>query len=148
MTTILEMIEGLKLPAKRIFVRTGKRDYLKDYRDIDIALDTFPYAGGASTATALYMGVPVISLRSETHSSRLGASMLSAAGHTEWIAEDARAYERLAVEMAENIDAVRANRAALRRDLEASALMDEKAYLKAFSAEIERMWEKYGDFKR
>ena len=74
--------------------------------------------------------------------------MLSAAGHTEWIAEDARAYERLAVEMAENIDAVRANRAALRRDLEASALMDEKAYLKAFSAEIERMWEKYGDFKR
>ena len=147
-TTILEMIEGLKLPAKRIFVRTGKRDYLKDYGDIDIALDTFPYAGGASTATALYMGVPVISLRSETHSSRLGASMLSAAGHTEWIAEDARAYERLAVEMAENIDAVRANRAALRTDLEASALMDEKAYLKAFSAEIERMWEKYGDFKR
>ena len=64
-TTILEMIEGLKLPAKRIFVRTGKRDYLKDYGDIDIALDTFPYAGGASTATALYMGVPVISLRSE-----------------------------------------------------------------------------------
>ena len=140
-TTILEMIEGLKLPAKRIFVRTGRRDYLGDYGDIDIALDTFPYTGGASTATALYMGVPVITLRGETHhAARLGASMLTAAGKTEWIAEDVRAYENLAVRMAEEIAAVRASRAALRTKVEKSALMDGGAYLAAFMDEIERLW--------
>ena len=140
-TTILEMIDGLKLPAKRIFVRTGRRDYLGDYGDIDIALDTFPYTGGASTATALYMGVPVITLRGETHhAARLGASMLTAAGKTEWIAEDVRAYENLAVWMAEEIAAVRASRAALRTKVEKSALMDGGAYLAAFMDEIERLW--------
>ena len=148
-TTILEMIEGLKLPAKRIFVRTGKRDYLGDYGDIDIALDTFPYAGGASTATALYMGVPVVSLRGETHhASRLGAAMLTAAGKTEGIATGARAYEQLAVRMAEDIAAVRLSRAALRAEVEKSALMDVDAYLAAFTAEIERLWAERGDFSR
>ena len=146
-TTVLEMIECLKLPAKRIFVRTGKRDYLADYGDIDIALDTFPYTGGASTATALYMGVPVITLRGETHhASRLGATMLTTAGHADWIAEDAHSYERLAVQMAAEIATVRANRAALRADVEASALMDGASYLRAFTDMIECLWA--GDFVR
>ena len=146
-TTIREMVTWLKLPAKRIIVRTGRHDYLKDYGDIDIALDTFPYAGGASTATALYMGVPVITLRGETHhASRLGATMLTAAGKTSWIAEDAHAYERIAVQMAEDIAAVRANRAALRVEVEASALMDETSYLGAFMDMIERLWA--GEFVR
>ena len=148
-TTILEMIEGLKLPAKRIFVRTGKRDYLGDYGDIDIALDTFPYTGGASTATALYMGVPIVSLRGETHhASRLGAAMLTAAGKSAWIAEDARTYENLAVRMAEDIAAVRASRAALRAEVEKSALTDGASYLSAVTGEIERLWVQRGDFAR
>ena len=147
-TTILEMIEGLKLPAKRIFVRTGKRDYLGDYGDIDIALDTFPYAGGASTATALYMGVPVVTMRGETHAARLGASMLTAAGHAEWIADDARTYENLAVRMAEDIAAVRASRTALRGEAEKSALMDGASYLSAVTDAIERIWAERGDFSR
>ena len=148
-TTILEMIEGLKLPAKRIFVRTGKHDYLGDYGDIDIALDTFPYTGGASTATSLYMGVPVITLRGQTHhAARLGASMLTAAGKTAWIADDVRAYEQMAVHMAEDIVGVRTNRTALRAEVEASALMDRTAYLTAFTSEIERLWVERGDFTR
>ena len=148
-TTILEMIEGLKLPAKRIFVRTGKRDYLGDYGDVDIALDTFPYTGGASTATALYMGVPVLSLRGETHhASRLGAAMLTAAGKSAWIAEDARAYENLAVRMAEDIAAVRASRSELRAEVEKSALMDGASYLSAVTDAIERIWAERGDFAR
>ena len=148
-TTILEMIEGLKLPAKRIFVRTGKRDYLGDYGDIDIALDTFPYTGGASTATTLYMGVPIVSLRGETHhASRLGAAMLTAAGKSAWIAEDARTYENLAVRMAEDIAVVRASRTALRAEVEKSALMDGAAYLSAATGEIERVWAECGDFAR
>lgn len=145
-TTILEMLDGIKLPMKRIFVRRGKQDYLADYGDIDIALDTFPYAGGASTATALYMGVPVVSLRGETHASRLGASILTAAGCAEWIGADERAYEQIAVDLASRIDEVRAGRAALRAQVEASPLMDEAAYLRAAEETIARMWAKRGDF--
>ncbi|WP_295163767.1 O-linked N-acetylglucosamine transferase, SPINDLY family protein [Selenomonas sp. F0473] len=145
-TTILEMLDGMKLPMKRIFVRRGKKDYLADYGDIDIALDTFPYAGGASTATALYMGVPVVSLRGETHASRLGASVLTAAGHPEWIGADERAYEEIAVNLAARIDEVRAGRAALRAAVETSPLTDETAYLRAAEETIARFWAARGDF--
>ena len=93
------------------------------------------------------MGVPVVSLRGETHhASRLGAAMLTAAGKTEWIATGARAYEQLAVRMAEDIAAVRLSRAALRAEVEKSALMDGAAYLSAVTGEIERMWAERGDF--
>ena len=92
------------------------------------------------------MGVPVVTLRGETHhASRLGAAMLTAAGHADWIAEDARAYEQLAVQMAEDIVAVRARRADLRAEVEASALMDGARYLAAFISEIERLWAECGD---
>ena len=91
----------------------------------------------------------VVTLRGETHhASRLGAAMLTAAGKTEWIATGARAYEQLAVRMAEDIAAVRLSRVALRAAVEQSALMDVDAYLAAFTAEIERLWAERGDFSR
>ena len=144
-TTILEMLEGLKLPMKRIYVRQGKRDYIGDYGDIDIMLDTFPYAGAASAATSLYMGVPFVTLEGVTHAGRLGASILTAARQTEWIAPDVRAYERIAVRLGEDITAVRSGRSALRTALEKSPLMDVASYTEHVFAVLESAWAKYGD---
>ena len=74
--------------------------------------------------------------------------MLTAAGKAAWIAESAQAYERLALQMAEHLGEVRANRAALRAEVEASALMNGAEYLSAFTSEIERLWAERGDFVR
>ena len=147
-TTILEMLEGLKLPMKHIYVRKGKNDYLGSYGDVDIMLDTFPYAGAASAATALYMGVPIVTLEGTTHAGRLGASILTAARQTEWIAADTRAYERIAVGLAEDIAAVRSGRSALRTALEKSPLMDVSSYTDNVWSAIESAWAKYGDAKQ
>jgi len=92
------------------------------------------------------MGVPVVSLRGETHAARLGASILTAAGHTEWIGADERAYEQIAVDLAGRIDEVRAGRTALRAQVETSPLMDEMAYLHAAEEMIARIWAERGDF--
>ena len=137
------------IPQERVDAEGASQDYLTAYNRVDIALDPFPYPGGGTTCDALYMGVPVVSLRGETHhASRLGAAMLTAAGKSAWIAEDARAYENLAVRMAEDIAAVRASRTALRAEVEKSALMDGAAYLSAATGEIERVWAERGDFAR
>ena len=48
--------------------------------------------------------------------------------------------------MAEDIAAVRASRAALRGEVEKSALMDGTSYLSAVTDAIERIWAERGDF--
>jgi len=66
-------------PHRIIFL--GPSDYaayLADYAKVDIALDPFPYSGGATTADALSTGTPVLTCPFNSFGSRLSASILSA----------------------------------------------------------------------
>jgi len=56
--------------------RRGMREYLELHNQIDICLDTFPYAGGTTTNHALWMGVPTLTLVGQTPPSRIGAVSL------------------------------------------------------------------------
>ena len=63
----LQRFQRLGLPLERIELRGLSDDYLLQYRDMDIALDTSPYPGGLTTCEALYMGVPVVTLKGNRH---------------------------------------------------------------------------------
>ncbi len=69
------------IPLKFIDVRLGEDNFLDDYSEIDIILDTFPYTGGFMTALALYMGVPVFNFENGVlHHSRIGSDILKIGG--------------------------------------------------------------------
>ncbi len=97
---------------------------LAAYGEVDIALDTFPYNGTTTTFEALWMGVPVITLRGTRHAARVGASILSHLGRPGWIAEDPRHYVAAAVELASDLPALATQRHTLRGTLTRSSLAD------------------------
>ena len=142
-TTIVEMLDGLKLPMKRIFVKPGGAGVLDD-GSVDVVLDTFPFSGPAAAAEALLHGTPVVTLCGETHTARRSASVLAAAGQTQWIASDARAYERIACALAEDVAALRTRRTVLRDAVLASPLTDPAAYTASVAAALDSYWDVHG----
>jgi predicted O-linked N-acetylglucosamine transferase (SPINDLY family) len=70
------------------------------YAEIDIALDTFPLTGGATTCDALWMGVPTVSLIGEAPYERLSASLLANAGLEDLVATTEADFQRIAVALA------------------------------------------------
>ena len=122
----------LNFDLTRMEFRPYSPDYLEQYRDIDIALDTAPYNGGLTTCEALYMGVPVISLRGRTHGARFAASILTNAGVRELIAENDINYVRRAVQLAETPKLLEAYHMGLRANMKRSPLMN-----------VQEIWENF-----
>jgi predicted O-linked N-acetylglucosamine transferase (SPINDLY family) len=102
----------------------GASRHLEMYRRVHVALDTVPYNGTTTTCEALWMGVPVVALRGDRHAARVSSSLLSAAGHPEWIADDADAFARIAADLATDSSGLARTRATLRAAMRRSPLMD------------------------
>lgn len=114
----------------------GHHAHLARYGDVDVALDPFPYHGTTTTCEALWMGVPVVVLAGDRHASRVGCSLLQAAGFPQWIAPDEEAYVALAATLAADAEARAAHRRTLRSVVAASPLCDGAAFARAFEAAL------------
>lgn len=96
--------------------------HLNKYSLADIALDTFPYNGTTTTFEALVMGVPVITFAGNRHASRVGASILTHLGEAGLVAETAKSYHNIVVELATAHKRLRTLRSGLRKKVLDSAL--------------------------
>ena len=134
------------LPVERIDLlgRTpGTAAHLACYGRVDIGLDTFPYHGTTTTCEALWMGVPVVSLAGDRHVSRVGASLLTAAGHPEWIAANASDYVKIAADLASDRVRLAALRGTLRDDLRRGPLLDHAGQGARFGAALRECWRRW-----
>ncbi len=118
------------LPMDRVEVRAGRNDYLSCYDETDVMLDPWPYPGGGMTCTALYMGVPVISLAGSRHGSRFGVSLLNGAGFPEFAADSPGAYVDKAVRLMRNGKRRAQLRKTLREQMEHSQLLDTAGWVR------------------
>jgi predicted O-linked N-acetylglucosamine transferase (SPINDLY family) len=94
------------------------------YGGIDVALDPFPHNGGVTSFEALWMGVPVVSLRARPPLGRYGDCLLGALGMDEWCADDVDAYIGRAVAAVSDPAALADIRAGLRARMAKSELCD------------------------
>jgi protein O-GlcNAc transferase len=115
-------------------------EYMGQYRKIDVALDSFPYAGGMTTCHALWMGVPVITLAGPTAIGRGGVSILSNIGVEDLIANSPRDYARLAVAQANDQPRMGNFRSTIRERMSRSPLMDGKQLAAGVENAYCEMW--------
>lgn len=123
----------------------GVRQHLEMYNAVDVGLDTYPYHGTTTTCEALLMGVPVVTLRGETHASRVGATLLNSVGRNDLVTDAAETYISRAVQLgleAGERDAATdlAARQSLRQKLLASPLCDAGAYAHRFENALRVIW--------
>ena len=127
----------------RLELRPGSKDYLADYLDADVILDTFPYQGGGTTCEALCMGLPVVVRAGTRHGARFGVSLLHNAGLSELIAGSTEEYIERAVLLARDRELLGALQMAVPRMMRASPLMDAAGYVRAMEAAYQMIWERY-----
>lgn len=123
----------------------SRREHLALYNDIDLCLDTFPYNGTTTTLEALWMGVPVLTLRGKRHASRVGASILQAIGRPELITDTPQAYIETAIRLAAEPLALGTRGAALRSQLLASPLCETRRFAQGVESAYRRAWQKWGE---
>jgi predicted O-linked N-acetylglucosamine transferase (SPINDLY family) len=93
-------------------------EHLARHRAADLFLDTLPYNAHTTASDALWAGLPVLTRMGQPFASRVGASLLKAAGLPELITTSAEDYEQLALRLYRD----RATLAALRQRLAANRL--------------------------
>lgn len=126
----LMRFEKLGIASGRLILEPATSNYMERYLSVDIALDTYPYAGGGTTLDALYMGVPVVSRYGRRRSSRFGLSILSNSG-LGWLAADTwKKYMELAVQLAGDVALVNDLHLNLRSLLQRSNVMNGRKYMK------------------
>ena len=110
---------------------------------IDVMLDCFPHNSGTTLIEGLYSGLPVVTLAHRPTVGRLGASLLSAIGHPEWIGADVEGYLRIAEDLAADVPKLAHIRATLRDDVVNSAAMDEEGFCRDVEQGYREMWQRY-----
>jgi len=123
--------------------KTSWIDHVAAFGLVDIGLDPFPQGGGVTAMEGLMMGVPVVTRRWPTIPGRASASILTAVGLTDWIAESSEEYVAIAVRKAQDLPALALLREQLRNIFTSSINGDPQAYVNAVEKEYRQLWREW-----
>lgn len=117
--------------------------HLAFYNEIDITLDTYPVTGGTTTAEALWMGVPVVSLVGNAYFQRISYAILKHLGLDECCATDPEDFAAKAVALAD-VEKLRQLRRDLRPRLLESTLARPDLFVENFQTMLEDVARRHG----
>jgi predicted O-linked N-acetylglucosamine transferase (SPINDLY family) len=132
---------GIDLVRLEFLPRLSLTDFLAAHHAIDIAIDPFPFGGGTTSCDALFMGVPLVTLRGELPVSRAGASLLSALDLPELIADTPARYVEIATTLANDMPRLQGLRQTLRDRMRRSRLSDATGFTRALESIYRTLWQ-------
>jgi predicted O-linked N-acetylglucosamine transferase (SPINDLY family) len=138
-----EGVASWRVDVRALAERTA--DHLGAYGAVDVALDTFPYAGTTTTCEALWQGVPVVTMRGAAHAHNVGVSLLAAVGlERECVAETPDAYVAKCAALAADRAALAAAREGMRAKMRApGGLCDGEAHTRKLEEAYVAMWRRH-----
>lgn len=135
--------EGIARDRLTFRRRSDAATYLAWHADVDVCLDAFPYTGGATTTSALWMGVPTLTLAGATPPWRQGAALLAHVGLSDFVAVDPEDFVSKAVALNARPDALSLVRAGLRERCGQSTLQRPDLIAAALERALRRMWRRW-----
>lgn len=142
---LLGQLRQLGVDSERVALHgpMSRSDYLAAYAEVDFLIDTFPYPGGTTTCEALWMGVPTLTLAGDSMLARQGASLMGAAGLSDWIATDPVSFVEKAIAFSADPASLAELRASLRSKVARSPLFDGKRFAENFEVVLRGIWNEY-----
>ncbi len=113
------------------------------YNRVDLALDPFPYNGTTTTCDALWMGVPLVTLAGKTHVARVGLSLVSQLGFSDWAVESAEAYVAKCRQMTDDLPGLAQLRLQLREQMRQSPLCDAPQFVGHLETAFRSLWQRW-----
>eukprot|EP00768_Dysnectes_brevis_P003605 gnl/Dysnectes_brevis/2564_a3088_1084.p1 GENE.gnl/Dysnectes_brevis/2564_a3088_1084~~gnl/Dysnectes_brevis/2564_a3088_1084.p1 ORF type:complete len:1094 (+),score=293.61 gnl/Dysnectes_brevis/2564_a3088_1084:42-3284(+) len=118
----------------------SRREHIRRALAADVFLDTPLCNGHTTIVDALWGGLPVVSFPADGMSSRVSASMLTAAGCSELICSSYSEYEQTAIRLATDPEFYIRLRARLIRSRTESPLFDTRMWVSDFETACHLMW--------
>lgn len=138
--------EKQDINRKRLILLGGsktRKEILETYNKIDIALDTFPFQGNTTTCEAVWMGVPVLTLKGNRYLFHFGESINVNLDMKEWVAKNYQEYISKALKFTSNLDQLSKIRKNLRKIALNSPVFDAPRFANHFSNMFWEIWKKF-----
>jgi len=128
-------------PSRLVFAqRRRAEEYLAQYRQADLFLDTLPFNGGATASDALWAGLPVVTCAGEAFASRMAGSLLHAVGLPELVTQSLNDYAKLALQLANSPAQLLEIRQRLAHNRGTTSLFDTDRFCRNLEAAYTMMW--------
>lgn len=121
----------------------SRQRYRARFRLADLYLDAFRFNAMTTACDALWAGLPMITCPGESFPSRVGASLLAAAGLNDCILPTLAAYEEEAVRLATDRKALQALRKRVAENRVAKPLFDTNQRVRELERAFEGIWNRH-----
>lgn len=122
-------------------------DYMARNKVCDLFLDTFFYSAGSTAINAMQVGLPMITFLGNTNASRMGASIISAAGLNDFIYNSIEDYKKKAIWFGKNPEELNKIKIELRSTILHKPLFNANQYVSNLEQGFVKIWEKYVENK-
>lgn len=139
---LIRMFREHGIGSDRLRFHTGgsHAEFLAQYREIDVVLDTTPYAGGLTTCEALLMGIPVLTIPGARFCGRHAAVHLTHGGYPEGVCASIGALVAKAQALAADPRGLASLRSSLRQRFLSSIVCDVRRFAGAFYGTLRDQW--------